>query len=97
MLRELTTDRPMLAGKILRRLCKAPLRAYLWGLLMRTQLTRAGLVTVMPGWPKPKVTNRGGEIHVANCTFYPGVRLEVLAGGRIEIGNGTYLNRGTPR
>ena len=39
--------------------------------------------------------NRDGEIVVENCAFFGGVRLECLQGGRIFIGNGTYLNRNT--
>ena len=39
------------------------------------------------------VINRGGEIAVENCGFFPRVRLECLPGGRIFISNGTYLNR----
>ena len=41
------------------------------------------------------VLNRDGEIVVENCAFFGGVRLECLQGGRIFIGNGTYLNRNT--
>jgi len=63
--------------------------------LLRRKFTSAGIVVSMPGWPKPRVINRGGKIHVENCTFFPGVRLEVLKGGHIAIGNGTYLNRNT--
>ncbi len=43
----------------------------------------------------PKVYNAGGEIHVENCQFYSGVRLEVGKGATLRIGNGTYLNRNT--
>jgi acetyltransferase-like isoleucine patch superfamily enzyme len=46
-----------------------------------------------PGLPFIKIRNEGGRIEAANCTFFPGVRLEVMRGARITIGNGTYLNR----
>ena len=77
------------------RLRQRPLSEYIWGLALRRKLTSGGLIAVASGWPKPRVTNRGGEIHVQNCAFFPGVRLEVWEGGRIVIGNGTYLNRNT--
>jgi acetyltransferase-like isoleucine patch superfamily enzyme len=77
------------------RLRRAPISAHIWGLWLSRKFTRSGFIIAMPGWPRPRVTNRGGEIHVENCTFFPGVRLEVLKGGRIFIGNGTYLNRNT--
>lgn len=81
--------------KVYARLRGAPLSAYIWGLLLRRKFTRGGIILAMPGWPKPHVTNRGGVIHVENCAFFPGVRLEVMKGGRLFIGNGTYLNRNT--
>jgi acetyltransferase-like isoleucine patch superfamily enzyme len=51
------------------------------------------LLVRKPGLPLIKVRNMGGRIEAANCTFYPGVRLECWRGARITIGNGTYLNR----
>ena len=81
--------------KVRARLRGTPISAYVWGLRLRRKFTRGGIIVAMPGWPKPHVTNRGGEIYVENCAFFPGVRLEVLKGGRIFIGNGTYLNRNT--
>ena len=63
------------------------------GLLIRPRFDRAGILVQMPGWPLVRVINRGGWVEVENCTFFPGVRLECLSGGRIRIGNGTYLNR----
>jgi acetyltransferase-like isoleucine patch superfamily enzyme len=65
------------------------------GWIFSRKLTRHGIVVVSEGRPWPRVVNRGGEIHTENCQFYSGVRLEVEEGGRIEIGNGTYLNRNT--
>jgi len=81
--------------KVRARLRKGPLSAYFWGFLLRRKFTSGGIIFAMPGWPRPRVTNRGGEIHVENCAFFPGVRLEVLKGGHLFIGNGTYLNRNT--
>lgn len=81
--------------KVHRRLKDSPLSTYFWGFLLRRKFTSGGIIVATPGWPKPRVTNWGGEIHVENCAFFPGVRLEVFRGGRIFIGNGTYLNRNT--
>ncbi|HLW00795.1 MAG TPA: acyltransferase [Ktedonobacterales bacterium] len=81
--------------KVRTRLRQGPISSYMWGFLLRRKFTSGGIIVVTPGWPKPRVINRGGEIHVENCAFFPGVRLEVLKGGRIFIGNGTYLNRNT--
>jgi acetyltransferase-like isoleucine patch superfamily enzyme len=41
----------------------------------------------------PEVKNYGGEISVGACSLFSGVRLECWDGARIEIGDGTYLNR----
>lgn len=84
-----------LVKKIRARLRQAPASAYLRGWWLRRKFTRGGLIIAMPGRPGPRVTNRGGEIFVENCAFFPGVRLEVWKGGRITIGGGTYLNRNT--
>ena len=67
----------------------------LLGVAIRPRFTRAGLLIQIPGWPLVKVTNRGGRVEVANCTFFPGVRLECWSNARLVIGNGTYLNRNT--
>jgi acetyltransferase-like isoleucine patch superfamily enzyme len=84
-----------LRQRIERRLRQHPVRAYLLGLLVRRKLTHAGIIVHMPGLPLMKVRNDGGVIDVANCTFFPGVRLECWKGARLSIGNGTYLNRNT--
>lgn len=81
--------------KVRARLQLAPLSAYIGGWFLRRKFTRGGLIIAMPGRPRPRVINRGGEIDVENCSFFPGVRLEVWKGGRIIIGGGTYLNRNT--
>jgi acetyltransferase-like isoleucine patch superfamily enzyme len=77
-----------------RRIGKIGVLPHLWGLLLRRQFQRAGIVVVIPGLPFPAVENRG-RIEVENCAFYPGVRIECYPGALIKIGNGTYLNRGT--
>lgn len=81
--------------RVMGRLRAAPISAYLRGALLRRKFTHAGLLTAWPGKPRVRVTNRGGRIVAENCGFFSGVRLEVLRGGSIFIGNGTYLNRNT--
>ncbi len=65
------------------------------GLFLARKFTRAGIIVVSPGRPRPRVINEGGEIYVENCHFYPGVRLEVGEQAILRIGKGTYLNRNT--
>ncbi|MGZ3582222.1 MAG: acyltransferase [Ktedonobacterales bacterium] len=84
-----------LISRIQARLQVAPLSGYLLGALLRRKFTRAGIIIVLPGHPRPRVINRGGIIECGNSSFFPGVRLECLKGGRIAIGDGTYLNRNT--
>lgn len=67
----------------------------LLGLRLRRSFSKAGVITVTPGWPFPKVINSGGSIEVSNCRFFPGVRLECWEGAELKIGKGTYLNRNT--
>jgi acetyltransferase-like isoleucine patch superfamily enzyme len=66
---------------------------FAFGWLLARKFTSSGHTIVVRGFPKPEVVNRGGTIETGNCAFFPGVRLEVLPGGRITIGDGTYLNR----
>ena len=75
------------------RLHKHSVASLLLGAWVRRRFTRAGLLVQVPGWPLTRVINRGGRIEAANCTFFPGVRLECWRDARIVIGNGTYLNR----
>ena len=65
------------------------------GLFLARKFTKAGIIVVSSGFPRPKVVNTGGEIHVENCHFYSGVRFEVGDKAILRIGNGTYLNRNT--
>lgn len=62
---------------------------------MARKLTRHGVISVTSGRPRPRVFNKGGEVNVESCLFYPGVRLEIGKGAVLKIGNGTYLNRNT--
>jgi acetyltransferase-like isoleucine patch superfamily enzyme len=71
------------------------LRELFSGWVFSRKLTKHGIIVLSEGRPWPKVINHGGEIYTENCQLYSGVRLEVEPGGRIEIGNGTYLNRNT--
>lgn len=81
-----------LAHRGFRRLTTHGVWPHLLGLLARRRLSRAGII-VVTALPLPHVENQGGTIVVGNCAFFPGVRLEVLPGGRLTIGTGTYLNR----
>lgn len=66
----------------------------LLGLWVRRSISKAGIITVTPGWPLPKIINTGGHMEVSNCRFFPGVRIECWKGAVLKIGKGTYLNRG---
>lgn len=79
--------------RVRHRLRSHSLLSLLLGLGLRFRFSRAGLLVREPGLPLIRIRNDGGHIEVANCTFYPGVRLECWRGARITIGNGTYLNR----
>jgi acetyltransferase-like isoleucine patch superfamily enzyme len=79
--------------RVRRRLTKHSLPALFLGLLLRRKFTRAGILVRVPGFPLLHIWNKGGRIEAANCTLFPGVRLECFHGARISIGNGTYLNR----
>src|SRR5262245_46395978 len=79
-------------GRIRSRLAKAPLSAHLRGIRLRRKFSQAGALIA---YGAVTVINRGGEVVAENCAFFGGVRLDCLPGGRIFIGNGTYLNRNT--
>jgi len=81
--------------RVRHRLRKHSLLSQLLGLWLRLRFSSAGLLVREPGLPCIKIRNDGGRLEAANCKFYPGVRLEVMRGARISIGNGTYLNRNT--
>lgn len=84
-----------LIARVRHRLTLAPPSSHVRGWLLRRKFTRAGWILVQPGRPGPRILNRGGQIICEHVAFFPGVRLECLKGGRILIGNGTYLNRNT--
>ena len=81
--------------RVRHRMRKHSLLSLILGFWLRFRFSRAGLLVREPGLPLIKIRNDGGRIEAANCTFYPGVRLECWRGARITIGNGTYLNRNT--
>jgi acetyltransferase-like isoleucine patch superfamily enzyme len=64
------------------------------GLYLRRSFTRAGVLRATPGWPLPKIINKGGYIEADACRFSPGVRIECWKGAAVRIGKDTYLNRG---
>jgi len=82
-------------SRVAERLRRYPLTSRAWGWWLGRQFTRAGWLACAPGFPKPRVRNLGGVLEAGNCLFFPGVRLEVGAGGKLSIGTGTYLNRNT--
>jgi len=87
------TPNRITAQRVRDRLREHSLLSHILGLGLRFRFSRAGLIAREPGLPLIKVRNRGGRIEVANCTFFPGVRLICWRGALIRIGNGTYLNR----
>lgn len=81
--------------RILTRLKNYPIRDQLAGFLLSWKFDRKGLIVYTGGRPYPKIIHKGGILVAGNCQFYSGVRLEIGKNGRLEIGNGTYLNRNT--
>jgi acetyltransferase-like isoleucine patch superfamily enzyme len=81
--------------RVRERMGRYPLRYRFWGWWVARRFTRAGWLACVPGFPKVSVRNLGGVVEAGNCLFFPGVRLEVGRGGRLNIGTGTYLNRNT--
>jgi acetyltransferase-like isoleucine patch superfamily enzyme len=81
-------------ARVRRRKANTPWRAFLYGfLLSRKASASSGAVVVLPSRPRPQVINGGGQLHLHSCTLSPGVRLELLPGGCISIGKGSFLNR----
>lgn len=72
-----------------------PLTYRAWGWWVARRFTKAGWLACTAGFPKVRVRNLGGRVEAGNCLFFPGVRLEVGRGARLQIGTGTYLNRDT--
>ncbi|TVR14533.1 MAG: acyltransferase [Balneolaceae bacterium] len=81
--------------RILSRLKKYPLKDYIAGFLFSGKFDRKGVLVYSDGRPYPKIIHKGGTLVAGNCQFYSGVRLEIGKNGRLEIGNGSYLNRNT--
>ena len=77
------------------RLQKYPLKDYVAGFLFSRKFDRKGVIVYSDGRPYPKIIHKGGMLVAENCQFYSGVRLEIGENARLEIGNGTYLNRNT--
>lgn len=77
------------------RLQKYPLKDYVAGFLFSRKFDRKGVIVYSDGRPYPKIIHKGGMLVAKNCQFYSGVRLEIGENARLEIGNGTYLNRNT--
>ena len=92
-MRPVALDLTAAGRRAAQRIGRYPLPHRIWGWWLGRKFTRAGWITCAPGFPKPRVRNLGGEIDAGNCLFFPGVRLEVGAGGRLSIGTGTYINR----
>jgi acetyltransferase-like isoleucine patch superfamily enzyme len=74
------------------RLSRYPLRWRAYGIWARRRFNRSGWIACA-GLPLPRVRNLGGVVEVGNCLFFSGVRLEIGAGARLTIGDGTFLNR----
>ena len=81
--------------RFLHRLQKYPLKDYVAGFLFSQKFDRKGVIIYSDGRPYPKIIHKGGMLVAENCQFYSGVRLEIGENARLEIGNGTYLNRNT--
>jgi len=81
--------------RILKRIKKYPLKDYLAGFMFSGKFDRKGVLVYSDGRPYPKIIHKGGTLVAGNCQFYSGVRLEIGENGRLEIGNGSYLNRNT--
>ncbi len=71
-----------------------PVMNYVRGIFLRRPFDKAGLLAVEKGSPRPFIKNEGGELTAENILLYPGTRLWAHKGGKLSIGNGTYLNRG---
>jgi len=67
--------------------------SYLLGSFLRRRFTEAGAVAWLRGPPMPRIEKRNGEIRVADVALYPGVAMVCRNGGRITVGDGTYINR----
>ena len=67
--------------------------AYAFGALLPGRREGHGPVAWVRGWPMPDVRAGAGEINLGHVGLYPGVKLHCRGAGRIQIGDGTFLNR----
>lgn len=81
--------------RVRKRLRKFTIKEHVQGLWLSRKFTKSGILVVSDKGPFPVVINKGGMLMAENCRFYKGTRFEIGAHGRLEIGNGTYLNRNT--
>lgn len=79
--------------RIRKRLRKHSLWDHFRGLLLSRHFHKHGIIVVSDRGPMPCIINNGGVISTENCQFFTGVRIEIGSGGRLQIGNGTYINR----
>jgi acetyltransferase-like isoleucine patch superfamily enzyme len=69
-------------------------RSLALGLLYRRKFNRLRALIVKGGWPLPSIDNKG-RLEADIVGIWSGARIEVLPGGLLTIGKGTYINRGT--
>jgi acetyltransferase-like isoleucine patch superfamily enzyme len=67
--------------------------AYVLGALMCGRRSGTGPVAWVRGWPMPDLRAGRGTIELGHVGLYPGVRLHCRETGRIQIGDGTFINR----
>lgn len=82
-------------SRLIARIKKYPIKDYLAGFLFSRKFDKCGVMVYSGGRPYPKVIHKGGTLIAGNCQLYSGVRLEIGEQGKLEIGNGTYINRNT--
>lgn len=73
---------------------RIPLLSIIGGATLLPHFGWRGPIYWVGGFPRPKVINRGGIVRTDGVTIGGGTRFQVYPGGRIEIGKGTFLNRG---
>ncbi len=69
--------------------------SYLLGASLRGRFTEAGAVAWLRGPPVPHIDAGQGAIEVGDVGIYPGVSMICSRGGRISVGDNTYINRNT--
>lgn len=82
------------------RLCAAgervySLPAYALGLVLARSNCGPGPVAWLRGWPGPRIDAREGSVELGHVALYPGVKLQCLRGGRISVGDGSFVNHHT--